>query len=253
MEMGIIMRGTVWILLVIAAVLLGMALIYILFLLVCDLLVDPKKEYDHCDRFYFRVLNSAAFCSFILARLKIRLEGAEKVPWDQRFLLVSNHCSNFDPIITWYLLRKNNMAFVSKKENFKVPLFGRMIRKCAFLEIDRKDPKESVRTLMKAADLIKRDEASVGVYPEGTRNRTPENGLLPFHNGVFKIAQMAKAPVVVAVLHGTDQIHKHYPWRRTKICLEILEVIPAEEIVGVRTAEIGERVAKLLAPRNTSC
>ncbi len=246
------MIKAVWILLGMMGVLLGVQLIYVLFLMVCDLLVDPKKEYDHCDRFYFKVLNSAAFYSFLLGRLKIRLEGGEKVPWDRRFLLVSNHCSNFDPIITWYLLRKNNIAFVSKKENFKVPLFGRMIRKCGFLEIDRENPREAVRTLAKAADLIRRDAASVGIYPEGTRNRTPEKGLLPFHNGVFKIAQMAKAPVVVAKLHGTDQIRKRYPWRRTKVCLEILEVIPGEEIVGVRTSEIGERVAKLLTPVNTS-
>ncbi|MCM1193569.1 MAG: 1-acyl-sn-glycerol-3-phosphate acyltransferase [Butyrivibrio sp.] len=231
-----------WILLA----LLAAALLYILFLQVCNLLVNPQKEYDHCDRFYFRVLNSAAFCSFRLARLKIRLEGAEKVPWDRRFLLVSNHCSNFDPIITWYLLRKNNMAFVSKQENFKVPLFGRMIRKCCFLAIDREDPKASLRTIMKAADLMKRNEASVGIYPEGTRNRTPEKGLLPFHNGVFKMAQMAKAPIVVAALHGTDKIHKNYPWRGTKVSLEILEVIPAEEAAGKRTAEIGEQVEALL-------
>lgn len=242
------MIKAVWILLGIMAVLLGVQLIYVLFLMVCDLLVDPKKEYDHCDGFYFRVLNSAAVYSFMLGRLKIRLEGEDKVPWDQRFLLVSNHCSNFDPILTWYLLRRNNIAFVSKKENFKVPLFGRMIRKCAFLEIDRENPREAVRTLAKAADLIRRDAASVGIYPEGTRNRTPEKGLLPFHNGVFKIAQMAKAPIVVAKLHGTDQIRKRFPWRSTKVCLEILEVIPTEEIVGVRTSEIGERVAKLLAP-----
>lgn len=240
------MKTVAWILLWVILAALALALAYILFLQICNLLVNPKKEYDHCDKFYFQVLNSAAACSFVLGRLRIRLEGAEKVPWDQRFLLVSNHCSNYDPIITWYLLRKNNMAFVSKGENFKVPLFGGMIRKCGFLSIDREDPKESMRTLMKAADLMKRNEASVGIYPEGTRNRTPEKGLLPFHNGVFKIAQMAKAPIVVAALHGTDKIRKNYPWRRTKVSLEILEVIPAEEIAGRRTAEIGERVAGLL-------
>lgn len=227
--------------------LLAAALLYILFLEVCNLLVNPRKEYDHCDRFYFRVLNSAAFCSFRLARLRIRFDGAEKVPWDRRFLLVSNHCSNFDPIITWYYLRKNNMIFVSKGENFKVPLFGGIIRKCGFLRIDRDDPKESMRTLMKAADLIKRDEASVGIYPEGTRNRTPENGLLSFHNGVFKVAQMAKVPIVVAALHGTGNIRKRYPWRSTRVRLEILEVIPVEEISGRRTAEIGQRVAAILS------
>lgn len=241
------MKTIIWILMWIGVGLLALALTYILFLLICDLAAKRKKEYDHCDKFYFRVLNSAAFCSFRLARLRIRFEGADKVPWDRRFLLVSNHCSNFDPIITWYYLRKNNMIFVSKGENFKVPLFGGMIRKCGFLRIDRDDPKESMRTLMKAADLIKRDEASVGIYPEGTRNRTPEEGLLPFHNGVFKVAQMAKAPVVVAALHGTGNIRKKYPWHSTRVRLEILEVIPAEEIAGRRTAEIGERVAALLS------
>lgn len=231
----------------IALALLAAALLYILFLEVCNLLVNPRREYDHCDRFYFRVLNSAAFCSFRLARLRIRFDGAEKVPWDRRFLLVSNHCSNFDPIITWYYLRKNNMIFVSKGENFKVPLFGGIIRKCGFLRIDRDDPKESMRTLMKAADLIKRDEASVGIYPEGTRNRMPEEGLLSFHNGVFKVAQMAKVPIVVAALHGTGNIRKRYPWRSTRVRLEILEVIPVEEISGRRTAEIGQRVAAILS------
>lgn len=241
------MKTIIWILMWGGVGLLALALIYILFLAVCDLAAKRKKEYDRCDKFYFRVLNSAAFCSFRLARLKIRFEGTEKVPWDRRFLLVSNHCSNFDPIITWYCLRKNNMIFVSKGENFKVPLFGGMIRKCGFLRIDRDDPKESMRTLMKAADLIKRDEASVGIYPEGTRNRTPEEGLLPFHNGVFKVAQMAKAPIVVAALHGTGNIRKKYPWHCTRVRLEILDVIPAEEIAGRRTAEIGERVAALLS------
>lgn len=240
------MKNAVGILLWVILAALALALAYVLFLQICNLLVNPKKEYDHCDKFYFRMLNSAAACSFVLGRLRIRLEGSEKVPWDRRFLLVSNHCSNYDPIITWYLLRKNNMAFVSKKENFKVPLFGRMIRKCCFLAIDRDDPKESMKTIMKAADLMKRDEASVGIYPEGTRNRTPEKGLLPFHNGVFKIAQMAKVPIVVAVLHGTDKIRKNYPWRRTKVSLEILEVISAEEAAGRRTSEIGEKVAGLL-------
>lgn len=240
------MQTFAWIILWVALGLLALALIYILFLLACDLAVNPKKEYDTCDRFYFRVLNSAAFCSFRLARLKIRMEGGEKVPWERRFLIVSNHCSNFDPIITWYFLRKNNIAFVSKKENFKVPLFGRMIRKCGFLEIDRDNPKESVRTLGKAAELIRRNEASVGVYPEGTRNRTPEKGLLPFHNGVFKIAQMAKAPIVVAVLQGTEQIRRRYPLRRTEIVLRILEVIPAEEAAARRTSEIGQQVKGLL-------
>lgn len=34
--------------------------------------------------------------------------------------------------------------------------------------------------------------------------------LLPFHNGVFKIAQKASVPIVVASIQGTEQIHKNW-------------------------------------------
>ncbi len=230
----------------ILAAVLALALAYVLFLTVCALLVDRNKEYDNCSRFYFKVLNSAVVCAFVLVRLRVKVSGMEKVP-EGRFLLVGNHYSNADPIITWYIFRKNNMAFVSKAENFRIPVFGRIIRRCAFLPIDRESPREAMKTIMKAAELIKRDAASVGIYPEGTRNRTPEKGLLPFHNGVFKIAQIAKAPIVVVTLQGTENIHKNYPLRRTDIRLDVQEVIPVEEIVGKRTADIGARVEKIMS------
>ena len=74
------MKIVLWILLVIL-ILIGL---YILFLGICALLVDPKKDYEHFSPFYFRVLNSATACSFVLARLRISTSGMEKVPWDQR-------------------------------------------------------------------------------------------------------------------------------------------------------------------------
>lgn len=236
------MKIVLWILLAIL-ILIGL---YILFLGICALLVDPKKEYEHFSPFYFRVLNSATACSFVLARLRISSSGMEKVPWDQRFLLVGNHMSNFDPIITWYVFRRNNVAFISKVQNFKIFIFGRLIRRCGFMAIDRENAGAAYQTITRAADLLKQGEASIGIYPEGARNRTPEKGLLPFHNGVFKIAQMAKVPIVVVAIKGTENIHRNYPLRGTKIQVDVVDVIPAEEIAGKRTREIGERVAAAL-------
>ena len=55
-----------------------------------------------------------------------------KIPEGTRFVLVGNHQSKFDPILSWYILRKKDIAFISKPENFKQPIFGRIIRKCCF-------------------------------------------------------------------------------------------------------------------------
>ena len=53
----------------------------------------------------------------------------------------------------------------------------------------------------KAASLLEKRELSVGIYPEGTRNKGEE--MLPFHNGVFKIAQKSKTPIAVLAIKNT--------------------------------------------------
>ena len=69
---------------------------------------------------------------------------------------------------------------------------------------------------------------SIGVYPEGTRSK--DCRLLPFHNGVFLIAEKTKAPVVVMALRGTEQIHKRCVFRRTHVYLDVLDVITPGEL-----------------------
>lgn len=167
----------------------------------------------------------------------------ERVPQNTRFLLVSNHRSNYDPIVTWHVFRNYDLAFVSKPENFKIPMFGRIIRKCCFLPIDRENPRNAILTINKAAELIKADAVSVGIYPEGTRSR--EENMLPFHNGVFKIAPKAEVPIVVITVTGTDRISKRL-FRGADVQVNILDVIPAEKVKAMKTAEIGELVRLMM-------
>lgn len=230
--------GTV--LLWIIVVLLCICCLYLLLLVVSALLVDGKREYEQNSPFYRFLLYSATACCVKLFRIHIHTEGMEKLPKNGRFLLVSNHRSNFDPILTWYILKDYDLAFISKAENFRIPIFGRIIRKCCFMAIDRENPRNAIKTIEKAAQLIEKDEVSVAVYPEGTRSK--ECVLLPFHNGVFKIAQKASVPIVVAAIQGTEQIHKNYPRRRSDIRLEIVDILPSEYVKANRTTTIGDRV-----------
>ena len=170
----------------------------------------------------------------------LETSGLEKIPQDQKMLFVGNHRSNFDPILTWYALKESQLAFISKEENFHVPLFGRIIRRCCFMAIDRENPKNAMKTILKAAELLKKKEVSVAVYPEGTRSKTCE--LLPFHNGVFKIAQRAEVPIVVVAVRGTENIHKNYIRHRSDVWIDIIDVLSAEEINGSRSKDIGDRV-----------
>ncbi len=210
---------------------------------VSSIFVNGSREYSH-DSSYFRfLLYFATFFAVIFVRIRVKSSGLEKLP-SGRFLLVSNHRSKFDPILTWHVMRKQNLAYISKPSNFKVPVFGRIVRRCCFMSIDRDDPIKAARTVNHAAKLITDDEASVAVYPEGTRNYG--DGLLPFHNGLFRIAQKAGVPIVVMSVRGTDAIHKNYPLRRSRVEINVLDVIPAETVGSTRTNDLGDTVRAIL-------
>ena len=228
-----IIRMLLWAILAAAALLL-------LILAVSAWLVDPRKEYTKNSPYYRALLDAATAAAMKLLRIRVTVTGKEKLPADTRYLLVSNHRSNFDPIVTWYALRAQDLAFISKPENFRIPLFGRIIRKCCFLPIDRENPREAIKAINRAAGLLTSGEVSVAVYPEGTRSQS--EALLPFHNGVFKIAQKAEVPIVILSVSGTDQIRKNWYRRRSEVTLHILGVIPAAEAAQRKTSEIGEIV-----------
>lgn len=225
--------------------LVGVFLLIILFLTVVALTVNPKKHYEQEHPFYRGVLNFFSGAALWILGVKTTVEGAEKLPKDGNFLLISNHRSNYDPIIEWYVLREYKLTFVSKKANFKVPWFGRIIHRCGFLPIDRKSPRKSMETLGKAAEILRSTEKCVGIYPEGTRSKSVE--LLPFHNGVLKIAQKAERPVVIVVIEGTEKIFKNLlHFRRSKVVIRILETVDTERVKAVKSSELGDYARALM-------
>lgn len=223
---------------------LTLFLFYVLFLSFCSLAVNPNKEYDQHSSFYRCLLDSATAVVMKLLRIRVHVTGMEQIPKDTKVLFVSNHRSNFDPIVTWYALKEWKIAFISKPENFKIPIFGRIIRRCCFMPIDRKNPRKAISTINRAAKLLKKQEVSIGVYPEGTRSKTAE--VLPFHNGVFKIAQKADAPIVVLCIIGTEEISKHTPFKTTNVYLDVLDVFPVENVKIKKTELIGASAHRLI-------
>ena len=223
---------------------IGLILLYFLFLWICALFVDPKKQYTDHSPFYRAQLRVFVALMLWFQRIKVHVTGMEKLPQHKRLLFVSNHVSNYDPILTWHFFRKWNISYISKPSNFNIPVFGRFIHRCSFLPIDRENPRNAMTTILAAAQLLRTDNFSIGVYPEGTRSKTGE--LLPFHNGVFKIAQKADADVVVISLEGTQEIHRNFLKRKTHVFMDVLAVLPAQQIKAQRTEQIGEEVRTLL-------
>lgn len=223
---------------------LGWLFLYILGLFIFSLFIDKEKNYtkDHPFARFLIAETMRLVCQ--LGRVKIVAEGLEKMPAG-RFLLVSNHRSMFDPLVSLVVFKKHPLAFVTKPENLRIPLVGGIMRYCCFLPIDRSNPRGAIRAINAAADLIKTDTVSVGIYPEGTRNKG-EGVLLPFHGGVLMIAQKANVPVVAVTVENAEKVAKNFPWRKTTVTVTVCDVLPAEEVMASRTDDLSARLYEVM-------
>ena len=166
-----------------------------------------------------------------------RLTGVEKLP-KTPYLLVCNHRSMFDPLMILGYLKGQNIAFVSKPSNMKIPLIGDIAYAAGFLSINRENDREALKTILTAAGYLRQGLCSMAIFPEGTRTRTGE--MLPFHAGSFKIAQRANVPLVIACVRGTEDWRKFMFDRRKTAYLDILEVLTPEQVCSMSTHELAD-------------
>lgn len=233
------------IVLIVLASLVGIILLPFLFLFVCGLFVNTKKQYDRDSRFFRALLDGSTTIILWCLGVRYNITGEEKFPADTNFLFISNHRSNYDPIVQWTVFKRYKLSFISKKENFRIPMYGRIIHRCCFMPIDRKSPRKAMETVNRAARLLTETGNSVGVYPEGKRSK--ECRLLPFHSGVLKVAQKAGKPIVVSTIEGTENIFRNIKrFRKTVVTIKILETIDAGRVKSLKTQELSEYCADLM-------
>lgn len=220
---------------------LGLTIIYFVFLYFVSLTIDMKKEYDSTNKFYNTLYLLTLEYLISASRTKLVVKGKEKLP-KEKYLLVFNHKSRFDPIIQSYVLRKDNLVQISKPENFKIPLGGPFMKRCCNLSIDRDNNRNALKTILKGAEFISSQKFSIGIAPEGTRNF--EEGLLPFKSGSFKMAYKAKCPVVICTMTNTFNIHKNFPWKKTIVEMHIVDIIKYDEFKDMPTHELAYMVRR---------
>ena len=225
---------------------LALAALMFGFLLILCSRVDQEKEQEKDDPLYRTVANLCIAAALPVLQIRIRTKGTEKMPKSGRFLLVCNHVSLADPVMLLRIFHDRQLAFISKRKNKNMFVVGPLLHKMLGQLINRENDREALKTILRCIQILKEDKASIAVFPEGGINDDRK-----FHHlrpGVFKIAQKANVPIVVCTLKGTLNVIPNLPkLKRSDVELNLLEVIPAEELKGVTTVEIAQRVYRLMA------
>ncbi len=211
--------------------------VYLLALYMVSFFLPKKEPVEKPKKFcrFFIVKTMRYLIPFIGVRTKVI--GREKLP-EEPCVIISNHLSAFDPMVALAAFPERNLAYISKESNMKLPIVGSFIWHAGFHAIDRENGMKALRTLKHAATLIKSCGLDMGIYPEGTRSRTGE--LLEFKTGAFLLAKRADAPLVIMVTRGSERVTKNALRRKTRVELEILEVLSRETVKSMSIDELAD-------------
>jgi len=179
-----------------------------------------------------------------ISGIRVRVKGMSFVDPDQSYIFMANHQSNFDiPVLLAHL--KVQFRWLAKAELFKIPVFGKAMRKAGYISIDRSDRKSAFLSLKKAAETIQ-NGTSVLIFPEGTRSA--DGRLRSFKKGGFVLATEAGVPVVPVILYGTRSImpREGLTIRPGDVTLRILPPVDTKDFHRKRKDALLEKIRKIM-------
>lgn len=225
---------------------LGLLILAFLFLWAISACVDLSRPQEHDSKFYRAATNLYLGAVRSILRMRVHTSGLEQTPKEGRFLLVCNHINDMDPLTLLMYFPDCQLAFITKRENARKFIVGKLMHKLMCQNLNRENDREALKTILNCVRLIQEDEVSIGVFPEGYTSR---DGLFHhFRHGVFKIAQKTKAPIVICTLKNTNRIFKNaLRLKPTQVELRLVRVLQPGDYEGLTAVQISEKVHKIMA------
>jgi 1-acyl-sn-glycerol-3-phosphate acyltransferase len=135
----------------------------------------------------------------IFARL--RVYGRERVPMHGGVVIASNHFSWLDPPALG-AASPRTLYYMAKVEAHRVPALGQIMRAFGAFSVRRgESDRDAVRTMRE----IVRDGNALGMFAEGTRQRSGVPG--PVQPGAAMVAVAERVPLVPVAIYGS------FEWR----------------------------------------
>jgi 1-acyl-sn-glycerol-3-phosphate acyltransferase len=153
--------------------------------------------------FLYKSCMWGAWTGVKLAGVRVKIIGLEKLDPARRYIFMSNHVSNLDPPITVPLLPGRSSVMV-KKELFKVPIFGHIMRMGSLVPVDRGNRDAGISAVRDSVAAIHAHNLHMMIYVEG--HRSFDGKLLPFKKGPFYLAEECQMPVVPITVYGTEHL-----------------------------------------------
>lgn len=179
---------------------------------------------------------------YIRRRYRVRLTEDSDQHIKGPYLLLSNHCNNYDGVFLQTILGKP-IKFVITDSVFKIRALGGIMSLIGYI------PKKKFVSDIKAIKKIMRtakDGGIIGIFPEGRRSW--DGKTVHISEATYKLIRMLKVPVVTAKIMGAYLSEPR--WANTKrrgmIEIEMKTLIRAEELAHLSLKDIQDKITAAL-------
>ncbi|CAI0871169.1 1-acylglycerol-3-phosphate O-acyltransferase [Serratia entomophila] len=179
-----------------------------------------------------------------LLGVKITVTGRGNIP-SGSCVFVANHQSNYDIFFLTAAVPPGAVS-IGKKSILYFPFFGLIYWLSGNIFIERGNKIKAMQALQKTKERMLKDNISVWLFPEGTRNYS--KGLKPFNTGAFHLARNAGFPLVpvsASNYYGSFKLNKI---DNGEVIIKFLPAVPHEIIA---TLPVREVVATVYAQMST--
>lgn len=173
--------------------------IHCVIIAILTILVSPVDSKGKITHYLSKLFGNGIL---MIAGVKVRTIGREKLDRNKSYIFVSNHQSYFDIPVLMHSI-PNNVRFIYKDTLSKIPILGWGMYLGQYIPINRENVREAMKSLKRAAEKISRG-ISVAIFPEGTRSA--DGSLGEFKRGAFVLADEAKTELVPTAIEGSYSI-----------------------------------------------
>ena len=150
----------------------------------------------------YRIVRTLGYPIFLLL-YRPEFEGRNNIPKSGSVILAGNHTNNLDAAIM-LAGPKRVVHMLAKKELFKSKISNAFFRSMGCIPVNRKIHDENAKS--EAIEALKNNEV-IGIFPEGTVNRTNDI-ILPFKYGAVSFAKKTGAYIVPFTITGKYKLFR---------------------------------------------
>ena len=133
--------------------------------------------YFSFNKITYQFISKIIVCPIFKFLFRGELDGANNIPNENSFIIVSNHGSLLDPPFLGHALGRK-VSFMAKQELFKIPLLSSIIKACGAYPVKRGLVDKN--SIILASKKLFNNEI-IGIFIDGTRQKDgfvnkPKNG-----------------------------------------------------------------------------